>query len=83
MLFPKCLYLKCKSVPNNNGVQTNELEFTLVDEPVIMATQVKQVFYVTNPADLSRRWSIILKGKHIPHSDDESFDILSIPSYAT
>ena len=38
---------------------------------------------MTDPADLSKGWSIILKGKHIPHSDDESFDIFSTPSYTT
>lgn len=48
-----------------------------------MATQLKQVFYVINSADLSNKWLIVLKGKHILHSDDESFDISFTPSYAT
>lgn len=81
---------KCKWIPNNTGVQTDELEFTRVDlgkatyntEPFIMATQAKQIFYVTDLADLMKRWSIVLNGKRIPHSDDESFDISSTP-YAT
>ena len=38
---------------------------------------------MTYPADLSKRWSIVLKEKHIPHSDDESFDISFTSSYAT
>lgn len=48
-----------------------------------MATQAKQVFHVTDPADLSNRWSIFHKGKHIPHSDDEIFDNSCTHSYAT
>ena len=82
---------KCKCVGNNNGVQTDELGFTLVDldratymtEPFIMASQAKQIFYVTNPYD--KRCSIILQGKHIPHSDenhDLNFDIPKTPSSA-
>ena len=38
---------------------------------------------MTYHTDLSKRWSIILKGKHILHSDDEIFDMSSTPSYAT
>lgn len=40
-------------------------------------------FYVTDLVDLSRRWPIILKGKHILHSDDKFFDIPFTPSYVT
>ena len=51
-------------------------------EPFIMASQAKQVFYVTDPSDISGKWSIVLQGKHIPLSD-ESLDIPSTPSYTT
>lgn len=82
---------KFKWIPKNNIVQTDELGFIRVDlgketsntKPFIMSTQANQVFYVKDPANLSKRWSIILKRKHIPHSDDESFYISFIPSYAT
>ena len=47
-----------------------------------MASQAKQVFYVTDPSDTSGKWSIVLRGKDIP-SSDESFDIPITPSYTT
>ena len=45
-----------------------------------MASQAKQVFYVTDPSDISGKWSIVLQRKHIPLSD-ESLDIPSTPTY--
>lgn len=37
-----------------------------------MATQEKQVFYVTDPSNT--RWSIVLQGKHLPDNTDENQD---------
>ncbi|XP_074322758.1 uncharacterized protein LOC141659729 [Apium graveolens] len=59
----------CKWFDIRRGVRVNESGFTLVnfdrfgheDDPFIFATQVKQVFYVRDPAD--HRWSIILQSK--------------------
>lgn len=51
-------------------------------ESFIMVTQTKQVFYVTDPSNLSRRWSIILPRKYIPHIDEKNY-IPSTLSYAT
>ncbi|POO03524.1 hypothetical protein TorRG33x02_007290, partial [Trema orientale] len=56
----------CQWVESNHGVRKDELGFTLVDlnrighknDPFIMATQAKQVFYVNDPLDA--RWSIVL-----------------------
>jgi len=52
-------------------VQTYDFRFTLVDlemiayhnEPIIMAEQAKQVFYVQDPCD--ERWSVIRHKKTI------------------
>ena len=60
---------KCKWVDNRRGVRSDELGFTLVDfsrvghedDPFIFATQVKQVFYIRDPAD--SKWSIVLQSK--------------------
>ena len=60
---------KCNWVNANVGVCQDKMGFTLVDlqkvgykdEPFIMATQAKQVFYVEDPSD-SRR-SVVLQGK--------------------
>lgn len=90
VIFKASLF-KWKWVPNSNYVQTNELGFTHVDigketyniESLIMSTQEKTSFLSDRPCRLIERFSIILKGKHIPHSDDESFDISSTPSYET
>ncbi|XP_031120919.1 uncharacterized protein LOC116024158 [Ipomoea triloba] len=56
-------------VDNRRGVRLDELGFTLVDferlgyhdESFILASQAKQVFYVSNPVD--KKWSIVLQGK--------------------
>ena len=60
---------KCNWVNANVGVCQDKMGFTLVglqkvgykDEPFIMATQAKQVFYVKDPSD--SRWSIVLQEK--------------------
>ncbi|XP_074291434.1 uncharacterized protein LOC141618227 [Silene latifolia] len=49
----------CKWIESNNGVRKDELGFTLVnlgkvghkEDPFILASQAKQVFYVTDPVD--------------------------------
>ena len=56
----------CKWVENNSGIQMDKSGFLKVDlnkvgykdEPFILATQAKQVFYVTDPT--STKWSIVL-----------------------
>ncbi|XP_056698036.1 uncharacterized protein [Spinacia oleracea] len=60
---------KCKWVDNNRRCVNRNPPFTLVDmarlreslEPFVFASQPKQVFYVTDPAD--KNWSIVLPGK--------------------
>ncbi|XP_058776657.1 uncharacterized protein LOC131650977 [Vicia villosa] len=69
---------KCKWVDINSGVRIDEFGVTLVDlsklayadEPFIMASQAKQVFYVTDPCN--KRWSVVLQGK--VHDSDENQD---------
>ncbi|XP_019166811.1 PREDICTED: uncharacterized protein LOC109162589 [Ipomoea nil] len=59
----------CSWVDNRRGVRIDELGFTLVDfdqlgyqdEPFILASQAKQVFYVSDP--VNSKWSIVLQGK--------------------
>jgi hypothetical protein len=81
---------KCKWVDINSGVKIDELGFTLVDlcklaytdEPFIMASQAKQVFYVKDPS--TDRWSVVLQGKNA-HGNDENqdLDIFEIPPFST
>jgi len=79
---------KCKWIDINNGVRIDELGYTLVDlskaayrdEPFIMASQAKQVFYVTDPSN--KRWSVVLQTKNT-HGSDETLDIPEIPSSST
>ncbi|XP_074300612.1 uncharacterized protein LOC141631904 [Silene latifolia] len=55
----------CKWIDNNNGDRKDELGFTLVnlgkfghkEDPFIIGTQAKQVFYVTDPSD--KKWSLL------------------------
>ena len=59
---------KCLWVNGNFGVRQDNIGFTLVDlerigykdEPFIMATQARKVFYVQDPSD--SRWSVVLQG---------------------
>ncbi|PNY02971.1 hypothetical protein L195_g026293 [Trifolium pratense] len=70
---------KCKWIEINSGVTTDEFGFTLVDlekaaytdEPFIMASQAKQVFYVSDPSN--EKWSVVLQGKNM-HEPNESLD---------
>jgi len=51
------------------GVGIDDMGFTLVDlenfiyieEPFIMESQVKQVFYVTDP--INKKWSVVMQGR--------------------
>ncbi|XP_058746192.1 uncharacterized protein LOC131619068 [Vicia villosa] len=82
---------KCKWVDINSGVRIEEFGVTLVDlsklaytdEPFIMASQAKQVFYVTDPCN--KRWSVVLQGK--VHGSDENqdanLDISETPPFST
>ncbi|XP_031108728.1 uncharacterized protein LOC116013221 [Ipomoea triloba] len=66
-------YTKCRDgksvVDKRRGVRVDDMSFTLVDlgrlgyrdEPFILASQAKQVFYVSYPID--SKWSIVLQGK--------------------
>ncbi|XP_058784274.1 uncharacterized protein LOC131659049 [Vicia villosa] len=53
------------------------------DEPFIMASQAKQVLYVTDPSN--KRWSVVLQGK--VHDSDENqdanLDISETPPFST
>ncbi|CAA0824197.1 Unknown protein [Striga hermonthica] len=80
---------KCKWVDSNNGVQVDELGFTLVDfrkvgyknEPFIMASQAKQVFYVIDPSN--ENCSVVLHGKRQVSDDDKNdltIDVSEFPS---
>lgn len=61
--------LKCKWVNNRQGVKIDNDGFTLVDlstdgyesEPIILAKQATQVFFMEDPKDST--WHIVLHGK--------------------
>jgi len=83
---------KYKWVDNNNGVKIDDLGFTLVDlekvnymdEPFIIASQAKQVFYVIDPSN--KKWSVVLQVRttHGTHeNDDSTLDISETPSFST
>ena len=49
-----------------------------------MASQVKQVFYVTNPTN--KRWLVVLQGKtihYIDYNDELILDISEAPSFSS
>lgn len=60
----------CKWVENNNGVKVDDHGFIKVDfnrvgyrdEPFILPSQARQVFYVTDPAN--EKWSIVILNDH-------------------
>ncbi|KAL3650054.1 hypothetical protein CASFOL_006457 [Castilleja foliolosa] len=83
---------KCKWVDGNNGVKVDELGVTLVDfskvgsknEPFVMASQVKQVFYITDPSN--KNVSVVLHGKRIISGDDNdesSLDVSEISAFSS
>ncbi|XP_074328345.1 uncharacterized protein LOC141666250 [Apium graveolens] len=65
----KIALFKCKWFNIRRGVRVDELGFTLVDfsrfghedDPFILATQVKQVFYIEDRVD--SKYSIVVQGK--------------------
>ncbi|XP_028104536.1 uncharacterized protein LOC114303594 [Camellia sinensis] len=79
----KISVFKCDWVDNTKGIRVNELGFTLVelgrigheDDPFILASQAKQVFYVQDQLD--PRWSVVLEPPQKQYScekDDEFND---------
>jgi len=87
--MPSLLYLfsKCKWVDNKTGVKVDELGMTLVDfrkigyydEPIIMAYQASQVFYIQDPT--SEYWFVLLHGKKQHNAvGDTNNDICEIVS---
>ncbi|XP_074266937.1 uncharacterized protein LOC141590230 [Silene latifolia] len=59
----------CKWADNNTGVHTDDLGYTLVnfdksghvEDPFILASQAKKVFYMSNPA--KERWFVVITPK--------------------
>ncbi|KAL3654673.1 hypothetical protein CASFOL_001408 [Castilleja foliolosa] len=83
---------KCKWVDANNGVKVDDLGVTLVDfskvgsknEPFVMASQVKQVFYITDPSN--KNVSVVLHGKKIISSDENdelSLDVSEFSAFSS
>ncbi|XP_019178917.1 PREDICTED: uncharacterized protein LOC109174085 [Ipomoea nil] len=83
---------RCKWVDSKHGVKADELEFTLVDlnreghknEQFIMASQAKQVFFVTDPSD--KKWYVVLHGKRQitgEGNEDVSYEIEEIPPFSS
>src|ERR1044072_6717898 len=79
---------KCKWIDISSGVRIDEFRYTLVDlfkvayrdEPFIMASQAKQVFYVTDPSNT--RLSVALQPK-TTHGSDDTLHISEIPPSTT
>ena len=82
---------KCQWVNGNTGVRQEKMGFTLVDlkkvgykdDPFIMASQARQVFYVEDPYDC--RWSVVLQGRTISighHIDGSTLDVTNIPPFS-
>jgi len=69
-----------KWVDNNNGVRQDEAGFMLAnfnkvgykDGPFILASQVQQIFYVTDPVDVN--WSIVLLSNKINDHHNEDIE---------
>ena len=81
----------CMWVDNKNGVRNDEPGFLKVDlnrvgyedEPFILASQAKQVFYVTDPANV--KWSMVLLSNKVGddnnrnHNDEDVEDDPFLP----
>ncbi len=77
---------QCKWVDNNYGVETDDLGFIRVnfnklgykDDAYILASQARQVFYVTDPYDVN--WSVVLlTNKKIGYGiDDHANEVADI-----
>lgn len=83
---------KFKWIDSKNGMKNDELGFTLVNlnkagykgEPLTMAFQAKQVFYVNDPSN--QRWLVVLQGRNMHGSDenqDSTLDIFKTPTPST
>ncbi|KAI5334580.1 hypothetical protein L3X38_024713 [Prunus dulcis] len=74
--------LRCDWIDNTSGLVLDELGFTLVDlskighrnDQFVMASQVKQVFYVDNP--MHRGWSVVLLMPNREYNDVIGDDVL-------
>ncbi|KAL6283046.1 hypothetical protein ACE6H2_013975 [Prunus campanulata] len=74
--------LRCDWIDNTSGLVVDELGFTLVDlskighrnDQFVMASQVKQVFYVDNP--MHRGWSVVLSMPNREYNDVIGDDML-------
>ena len=72
----------CNWVDNKNAVRLDEFGFTLVDlnrtsykdEPFILASQARQIFFVTDPSD--KRWSVVLPAskRNMYEEDEQEFE---------
>ncbi|VVA38659.1 PREDICTED: transposon, partial [Prunus dulcis] len=74
--------LRCDWIDNTLGLVVDELGFTLVDlskigyrnDQFVMASQVKQVFYVDDP--MHRGWSVVLSMPNREYNDVIGDDVL-------
>ncbi|BBG96501.1 hypothetical protein Prudu_005322 [Prunus dulcis] len=74
--------LRCDSIDKTSGHIVDELGFTLVDlskighrnDQFVMASQVKQVFYVEDP--MHRGWSVVLSMPNREYNDVIGDDVL-------
>ena len=68
---------KCDWVENVRGIKVDELGFTLVNlnrkrhlnDPFVLASHVKQIFYIEDPLD--PQWSVVVR---LPDRDYKGFD---------
>lgn len=73
---------KCNQVDNNNEIKHDKLKFTCVDlrkkkirhkfDPFILASHVKQGFYIEDPID--SRWHVMLSTTKHEETDDRPFE---------
>ncbi|CAL2256778.1 unnamed protein product [Prunus armeniaca] len=74
--------LRCDWIDNTSGLVLDELGFALVDlskighrnDQFVMASQVKQVFYVDDP--MHRGWSVMLSMPNKEYNDVIGDDVL-------
>ena len=81
---------KCDWVDNNKGIKVDELGFTLVElgrnyhktDSFILASQVKQVFYVEDQLD--SKWSVVLEPpqRDYPCNGDDEINDCCIDHHA-
>ena len=74
---------RCSWVDVARGVRVDELGFTLVDfrrmghsdEPFILASQARQVFYVTDPSNAQMSIVIRTRERYCNEENEEQFDV--------